>query len=71
MRVISGRISSFAPVLKENFVDAALVAAPRPKGDVDALVRLAKDDMAAVDALIIARMQSDVPVIPLSQGVSQ
>jgi octaprenyl-diphosphate synthase len=32
---------------------------------VDALVRLAKDDMAAVDALIIARMQSDVPVIPL------
>ena len=47
-------------------MDAALVAAPRPKGDVDALVRLAKDDMAAVDALIIARMQSDVPVIPLS-----
>ena len=46
-------------------MDAALVAAPRPKGDVDALVRLAKDDMAAVDALIIARMQSDVPVIPL------
>ena len=32
---------------------------------MDALVRLAKDDMAAVDALIIARMQSDVPVIPL------
>ena len=65
MRVISGRISPFAPELKEIFVDAALVAAPRPQGDVDALVRLAKDDMAAVDALIIARMQSDVPVIPL------
>ncbi|WP_409021099.1 polyprenyl synthetase family protein [Brevundimonas vesicularis] len=31
---------------------------------MDALVRLAQDDMAAVDALIIERMQSDVPVIP-------
>jgi octaprenyl-diphosphate synthase len=65
MRVNFGRISPFAPVLKEIFVDAALAVASRPKGDVDALVRLAKDDMAAVDALIIARMQSDVPVIPL------
>jgi len=50
--------------LKENFVDAALVTAPRSKGDVNALVALAKSDMAAVDALIIQRMQSDVPVIP-------
>ena len=65
MRVNFGRISPFAPVLKEISVDAALAVAPRPKGDVDALVHLAKDDMAAVDALIIARMQSDVPVIPL------
>lgn len=38
---------------------------PRPQGDVDALVRLAKVDMAAVDALIVERMQSPVPVIPL------
>ncbi|WP_348637158.1 polyprenyl synthetase family protein [Brevundimonas sp. NIBR11] len=32
---------------------------------MDALVALAKDDMAAVDALIVERMQSPVPVIPL------
>jgi octaprenyl-diphosphate synthase len=37
----------------------------RPQGDVDTLARLAKSDMAAVDALIIERMQSQVPVIPL------
>jgi octaprenyl-diphosphate synthase len=37
----------------------------RPKGDVEGLARLAQADMAAVDALIIDRMQSDVPVIPL------
>ncbi|WP_255568021.1 polyprenyl synthetase family protein [Brevundimonas sp. PAMC22021] len=45
-------------------MDAVLAAAPRSKGDVDALVRLAEVDMAAVDALILDRMQSDVPVIP-------
>jgi octaprenyl-diphosphate synthase len=39
--------------------------APRAKGDVEALAKLAKVDMAAVDALIVARMQSPVPVIPL------
>jgi octaprenyl-diphosphate synthase len=38
---------------------------PRPAGDVDTLARLARADMAAVDALIIDRMQSQVPVIPL------
>lgn len=32
---------------------------------MEPLVRLAQADMAQVDALIIARMQSDVPVIPL------
>jgi len=32
---------------------------------VDALARLAKGDMAAVDALILDRMQSQVPVIPM------
>jgi octaprenyl-diphosphate synthase len=37
----------------------------RPKGDVEALIRLAEADMGRVDALIIERMQSDVPVIPL------
>ncbi|QBX37584.1 polyprenyl synthetase family protein [Brevundimonas sp. S30B] len=45
-------------------MDAATVAAPRAKGDVEALGRLAQADMAAVDALILERMQSDVPVIP-------
>ena len=51
-------------------MDAVTLTAPRAKGprapgDVDALAALAKVDMAAVDALIIARMQSPVPVIPL------
>jgi len=46
-------------------LDAVTVADPRSKGDVEPLVRLARRDMAAVDALIIARMQSQVPVIPL------
>ena len=36
----------------------------RPKGSVDALVRLAAADMARVDALITERMDSPVPVIP-------
>ena len=39
--------------------------APRAQGDVEALAALAKADMAAVDALIVDRMQSPVPVIPL------
>jgi octaprenyl-diphosphate synthase len=46
-------------------LDAVTVADRRPKGDVEPLVRLAEGDMAAVDALIVARMQSQVPVIPL------
>jgi octaprenyl-diphosphate synthase len=46
-------------------LDAVVAADSRSKGDVEPLVRLAKGDMAAVDALIIARMQSQVPVIPL------
>ena len=45
-------------------LDAAVSPAARDKGDVEALVRLAQADMAAVDAHIIARMQSPVPVIP-------
>lgn len=46
-------------------MDAALLTLNRAKGDVDALARLAEADMAAVDALILDRMQSQVPVIPL------
>ena len=46
-------------------LDAVTVAESRPKGDVEPLVRLAKRDMAEVDALIVERMQSQVPVIPL------
>lgn len=45
-------------------MDAAVSPAARDKGDVEALVRLAQADMATVDAHIIARMQSPVPVIP-------
>ena len=46
-------------------LDAVTVAESRPKGDVEPLVRLAQPDMVGVDALIIERMQSQVPVIPL------
>ena len=45
-------------------MEAADVKAARPAGDVEALVRLAAPDMAAVNTLIGQRMQSDVPVIP-------
>jgi len=37
---------------------------PPPRGGVDGLVALAADDMAAVNTLIRARMDSPVPVIP-------
>jgi octaprenyl-diphosphate synthase len=51
-------------------LDAVTLTAPhaqrsRPASEIGALVRLAHDDMAAVDALILDRMQSAVPVIPL------
>jgi octaprenyl-diphosphate synthase len=51
-------------------LDAVTLTAPRAhpvrdRGDAEALARLAKVDMAAVDALILDRMQSSVPVIPL------
>ena len=46
-------------------LDAVTVAEPRSKGHVEPLVRLAARDMATVDALILDRMQSQVPVIPL------
>ena len=46
-------------------MDAATLIPARSKGDVEALVRLAAADMMRVDALIVDRMQSDVPVIPL------
>ena len=46
-------------------LDAVTVAKSRRQGDVEPLIRLSRDDMAAVDALIVERMQSDVPVIPM------
>jgi len=46
-------------------LDAVTVVEPRSKGSVESLVRLAARDMATVDALILDRMQSQVPVIPL------
>jgi octaprenyl-diphosphate synthase len=45
-------------------LDAAAATLAREPGSVDRLVRLAAADMAGVDALITARMQSEVPVIP-------
>jgi octaprenyl-diphosphate synthase len=51
--------------LKERaVVDAAKAAIVRPEGSVERLVRLADPDMAKVDSLIVARMQSPVSVIP-------
>ena len=46
-------------------LDAVTVAETRRKGEVEPLVRLAGPDKAAVDALIVERMQSQVPVIPM------
>jgi geranylgeranyl pyrophosphate synthase len=46
-------------------LDAAPAPIVRSRGQVDALVGLAAPDMGRVDALILDRMQSDVPVIPL------
>jgi octaprenyl-diphosphate synthase len=46
-------------------LDAVKAAIVRPAGSVDPLVRLSRSDMDGVDALILARMQSPVSVIPL------
>jgi len=46
-------------------LDAVKTAIDRPAGSVDRLIRLAEADMDGVDALILARMQSPVSVIPL------
>ena len=45
-------------------LDAANAAVARPAGSVDGLVELASQDMRGVNALISARMQSPVSVIP-------
>jgi octaprenyl-diphosphate synthase len=45
-------------------LDAAKVSIARPVGSVDRLIGLAAAEMAGVDALIAARMQSPVQVIP-------
>jgi octaprenyl-diphosphate synthase len=46
-------------------LDAVKAAIVRPAGSVDRLVQLSRADMDGVDALILARMQSPVSVIPL------
>ena len=45
-------------------MEAVQQTPPRSAGSVDRLVRLAAADMAAVDALVRARMDSPVPLIP-------
>ena len=45
-------------------LEAVQPGAPRSVGSVDRLARLAASDMAAVDALVRARMDSPVPLIP-------
>jgi octaprenyl-diphosphate synthase len=49
---------------ESKVLSTAKAVIARPAGSVDRLVRLAAADMAGVDALIIARMQSPVSVIP-------
>ena len=63
--MFSGVILPHAAVSMSFPLDAVTVAEPRSKGNVEPLVRLAAPDMATVDALILDRMQSQVPVIPL------
>jgi len=46
-------------------LDAVKAPIVRPAGSVDRLVHLSRVDMDGVDALILARMQSPVSVIPL------
>lgn len=45
-------------------MDAVKAMIPRRQGSIDRLVALAAADMAGVDAIIRARMQSPVSVIP-------
>ena len=45
-------------------MDAAKAVITRPTGSAEGLIRLASADMAGVDALIAARMQSPVSIIP-------
>lgn len=45
-------------------LDPVTARAARPSGSADALVALGATDMAVIDGLIRARMQSDVEVIP-------
>jgi octaprenyl-diphosphate synthase len=45
-------------------LDAAKAVTTRPAGSVEDLIRLASADMAGVDALVAARLQSPVAVIP-------
>jgi octaprenyl-diphosphate synthase len=46
-------------------LDAVPAAVARPKGSVEVLTHLAAADIAEVNAIIVARMQSPVAVIPL------
>jgi octaprenyl-diphosphate synthase len=67
--IILRRIRRGAPAAARLFnrskrLDAVKAVVARPAGDVDALMGLAALDMAAVDALILERMQSPVHVIP-------
>jgi octaprenyl-diphosphate synthase len=49
---------------ERKVLDAVKAVIPRPAGSVERLMGLAGADMAGVDALILARMQSPVSVIP-------
>jgi octaprenyl-diphosphate synthase len=46
-------------------LDAVRAAVARPTGSVEVLVHLAAEDIAEVNAIIVARMQSPVAVIPM------
>ena len=49
---------------EEHVLDVAIAPPPAPPASVERLFALASADMAGVDALIRARLDSDIPLIP-------
>ena len=52
-------------LLERRILDAVHAAVARPAGSVEGLTRLTAADIAEVNAIIVARMQSPVSVIPM------
>ena len=52
------------PAPEEHVLELAVAPPPAPPASVERLFALASADMAGVDALIRARLDSDIPLIP-------